>query len=414
MKNTRTIAKSRIAAIVSLCLLVPWVPAYGGPSKGCTITIRNDIHIAPAAELATTKGYPDIIILENSLIKVSAVPNRGRLIFDYVSKATGHSAFYTNTSPMPIKTDQGYFLEFGGYYASYPWNPRSNQPYDLEYEVLRETPEECSIRIYKHGLETGVDFDCLLTVKAKDPSVYVTLTLTNVGGQEKAMAFFDKAVISLGEEMRDRMEIVLPPGVDQVTIGQSADGWMGSEGEQIAWPQPWQKWGAFEGEGHFGVDLKGAKGRSIQVLDLESGESMVKEWDDDAPYGTGEWRSSHGGLPTRTLLAPIPESCSPRLPTGSSCLPANPGRSLSGFADPKDSRWNVVLQRRGTTRCWDLMNPCSRCMTAIGSSQRRWIVAVLTTNGKKSLLAATFKTDGSARWSRMRRIPSSSSGKALS
>lgn len=284
MKNSSAIVKSSIVTIASLFLLVPWVPAYGDPSEGCTITIRNDIHMAPAAELATTKGYPDIIILENSLIQVSSVPNRGRLIFDYVSKATGHSGFYTNTSPMPIKADQGFFLEFGGYYASYPWNPRSNQPYDLEYEVLKETAEECSIRIYKSGLEGGVDFDCLLMVKAKDPSVYVTLTLTNGSGQEKVMEFFDRAVISLDEEMRDRMEIVLPQGVDQVTIDQSADGWMGSEGEAVSWPQPWQKWGGFTDEGHFHVDISKAKERVVRIYDPKSKEFLAKEWTAEAFY----------------------------------------------------------------------------------------------------------------------------------
>ena len=83
--------------------------------------------------------------LENSLIRVSSIPNRGRLIFDYVYKPTGHSQFYTNTAPMPIETDAGYFLEFGGFYTSYPWNARSNQPYDLAYEVLKETPQEVTI-----------------------------------------------------------------------------------------------------------------------------------------------------------------------------------------------------------------------------------------------------------------------------
>ena len=226
-------------------------PAHAGSSEGCTIQIRNDVHVAPAAELATTKGYPDIVILENSLLKVSSIPNRGRLIFDYVYKPTGRSSLYTETSPMPIKTDRGYFLEFGGYYASHPWNARSNQPYDLEYDIVKETPEECAIRIHKKDAETAIGLECVIAVRKNDPSVYLEIKLINSNDKDQTIEFFDRAVVSSGEEMNDKTRIVLPQGIDAVTIGKSADGWMGGEGEGVSWPQPWQEWGAFTGEGHF-------------------------------------------------------------------------------------------------------------------------------------------------------------------
>ena len=277
-----------IAVSLFVCHAALVSTAVAGDAEGCAITIKNDIHIAPAAELATTKGYPDIVILENSLIEVSSVPNRGRLIFDYVFKPTGHSQFWTNTSPMPTKTEQGYFLEFGGYYTSYPWNPRSNQPYDLEYDVVKKSPRECGIRIYKTGLESGVDFETLLSVKENDPSVYVKIKLTNVGKEEKTMDFSDKAVVCLGEEMKDEMEIVLPQGVKEVTIGKSADGWMGSEAEAVSWPQPWQKWGEFKGDGHFRLNLKGVKDHMAKVHDPGSKVSFVKEWSAKTRFQRGE------------------------------------------------------------------------------------------------------------------------------
>ncbi len=286
------IHKATMMFIMALVLFVGQATFQGqavaGSSDGCVVTIRNDIHMAPAAELATTKGYPDIVTLENSLMQVSSVPNRGRLIFDYVHKSTGHSEFYTNTSPMPIKDDRGYFLEFGGYYASYPWNERSNQPYDLDYEVVKESPQECTVRVFKTGMESGIEFETLLTVKEKDPSVYVEIRLTNAGGEEKSLDFFDRAVVSLGEEMKDGVELILPQGIGNVTIGKSADGWMGSEGETVSWPQTWQKWGGFKGEGHFQLDLKGVQERLAKVHDPGSKESFVKEWGAETPFQKAE------------------------------------------------------------------------------------------------------------------------------
>jgi hypothetical protein len=259
--------------------------AWGADSpEGCTIAVRNDLHVAPAAELATTKGYPDIVVLENSLIQVTSIPNRGRLIFDYVYKPTGHSWSYTNTSPMPIETDQGYFLEFGGYYVSYPWNPRSNQPYDLEYDVVKQTPQECTIRITKKGLEFGIDFEALLTIKENDPSVDVNIKLTNVSNSEKTLNVFDRSVICLDNSMNDPMEIILPQGIDHVTIGKSADGWMGAEGKTVSWPHPWQKWGGFKGQGHFRADLAEAKERIVKVHDPQSKGFFAKTWSASSPY----------------------------------------------------------------------------------------------------------------------------------
>ncbi len=282
------IHKATMMFIMALVLFVGQATFQGqavaGSSDGCVVTIRNDIHMAPAAELATTKGYPDIVTLENSLIQVSSVPNRGRLIFDYVHKSTGHSEFYTNTSPMPIKDDRGYFLEFGGYYASHPWNARSNQPYDLEYDIVKETPEECAIRIHKKDPETAIGLECVIAVRKNDPSVYLEIKLINSSDKDQTIDFFDRAVVSSGEEMNDKTRVVLPQGIDAVTIGKSADGWMGGEGEGVSWPQPWQEWGAFKGEGHFHVNLTKAKEFILKVYDPESKESFAKEWSAEAPY----------------------------------------------------------------------------------------------------------------------------------
>lgn len=289
------IHKTKIILITTIFLLLCYaplqVPSHAGSQDGCVITIRNDIHLAPAAELATTKGYPDIVTLENSLIQVTSIPNRGRLIFDYVYKPTGHSQFYTNTAPMPIRTDEDYFLEFGGYYTSYPWNPRSNQPYDLDYEILKETTKESSIKIYKKGMESGIDFESFITILKNDAYVYVTIKLTNVSDKEKTIDFSDHSVISPGKAMKDEVRIILPKGVKEVAIGKSTDGWMGSDGETVSWPQPWQKWGGFKGEGRFRADLEGVLEHLVKLIDPETKASFVKEWSAEIPYQSIEFFS---------------------------------------------------------------------------------------------------------------------------
>lgn len=252
--------------------------------KGCTVSVRDDIYMSPAAELATTKGYPDVVILENSLIRVSSVPNRGRLVFDYVYKPTGHSEFYADTSPMPLETDAGYFLEFGGHYASHPWNPRANQPYDLNYEVVKESFKECTIKIFKKDPESNLRFESFVTIEKDDPSVYVTMLLQNIGDQDERIDFFDRSVLAPGKQMENQTQVILPRGVREVTIGKSDHKWMGDEGEVVPWPQPWQQWGNFKGEGCFWADISSSQERVIKVFDPESKEVFQKEWSSASPY----------------------------------------------------------------------------------------------------------------------------------
>ncbi len=284
---------SRLFAILFLLSPASTMGLADAPAPGgCTVGIKNDVDVAPAAELATTKGRPDIVTLENSLIRVSSIPNRGRLIFDYVYKPTGRSHLYTRTSPMPTKTDKGYFLEFGGYYVSHPWNAGANQPYDLEYAVLKKGPEECAIRIHKKDPETAIGLEAVIAIKKKDPAVYVEIKLVNAGKKDRTIDFFDRAVVSTGEKMNKDTRVVLPEGIDAVTVGRSADGWMGSEGKSLSWPQPWQQWGEFKNEGHFHADLTRATKRVLAVYDPKAKESFVKEWSGKTPFqriGISSW-----------------------------------------------------------------------------------------------------------------------------
>ena len=277
-------------------------------SKGCTVSIKNDVDVAPAAELATTKGRPDIVTLENSVIRVSSIPNRGRLIFDYVYKPTGRSYLYNKTSPMPTTTDKGYFMEFGGCYVSHPWNAGANQPHDLEYEVTRKSPEECAIRIHKKDPETAIGLEAVISVKKKDPAVYVEIKLVNAGKKDRTIDFFDRAVVSTGEKMNRETRVVLPEGVDAVTVGRNADGWMGSEGKALPWPQPWRQWGEFKNEGRFHADLTRAKKRVLAVHDPKAKESFVKEWSEETPFRKVEissfgpaWEDTFGAYPGFTV-----------------------------------------------------------------------------------------------------------------
>lgn len=266
----------------------------------CKITVTSEQHMAPAAELATTKGYPDVITLENSLIKATSVPNRGRLLFDYFFKPTGSSQTFTDTSPLPMETGKDeYFLEFGGYYPSHPWNQRANQPYDLDYEILEESPAGCSIEIFKSGEDFPIHLRARLEVKPDDPKVYVRIELKNSTDSARTINWFDRLIASPGAEPAPGMELRLPEGVTEVILGESDSQWMGKSGETRSWPQPWSKWGQFKGEGHFQVPLKGVGEGKVAVKNPEEEVQLVKEWGADQNYSSLRiyaWGPGYGSI----------------------------------------------------------------------------------------------------------------------
>jgi 3-isopropylmalate dehydratase large subunit len=112
-----------------------------------------------------------------------------------------------------------------------------------------------------------------------------------VSDKEKTIDFSDHSVISLGKAMKDEVRIILPKGVKEVAIGKSTDGWMGSAGETVSWPQPWQKWGGFKGEGRFRAGLAGVLEHLAKLVDPETKASFVKEWSAEIPYQSIEFSS---------------------------------------------------------------------------------------------------------------------------
>lgn len=277
----------RLVTLLPLTLLVLTVVFQAWSEEGCSFRITNDEHIAVAAELASTTGYPDVIELENSLVKVSLVPNRGRLLFGYFYKPSGHQQLYSDTGPLPLRVGKDYMIEFGGYYLSHPWNERANQPYDLDYEVLNGSPEECGVRVFPFDVwlqDNTTPLEAVVKLKRGDPTVYVRIKIQNVGSEDVTFDFFDRAIITAGGDPTQNTEVILPTAVREVSIGESKGGWLGEEGSVVPWPQPWSRWGAFSDKASFSVDLASIEERSLSIYNPESKETFTKEWSPEAPY----------------------------------------------------------------------------------------------------------------------------------
>jgi len=288
MRNTRFKGMLSILLLAVFCTVAFFgglaVAKNNSNDRSCRVSISNDQYVAPAAELASTKGNPDFVTLENSVVKVTSLPNRGRLIFDYYYKPAEVSLLHNETQPMPLELDDNLFLEFGGYYTSYPWNQRSNQPYDLEYRVNDDASSGCSITVFKSGEDFPLDFATELKLKPNDPAVYLEIELSNPTEKERKITWNDKLIVSAGEKLGGKAELSLPEGIYKIALNQNDSGWMGEEGKVLSWPQPWRKWENFEAQGRFSVPLEDSDGSKLKIYYPEKRIELVKEWGKEDNY----------------------------------------------------------------------------------------------------------------------------------
>lgn len=245
--------------------------------EGVKVSISSDTYIVPVAELRTTKTYPDVIAIENEYVKVSIVPNRGRLIFDYLFKPTGSNKLYTNTKPRPLKTPDGYIVEFGGYYLSLPWNPRARQPYDLEYEVLKDGTDVAELYLWAEDPINHAFMEAWVSVKQHSSIVRTKVRISNRTEKDIVFEFGDCAVISLGGEVTANSAFVVP--ASEVIIGQSKDSWMGTEGDVVSWPQVWVDCGNFAHFGSFSTEVEKMSAPFAGMINYDTGDALVKLWE---------------------------------------------------------------------------------------------------------------------------------------
>jgi len=249
------------------------------PSEDVSATITTDVYVMPVAELETTKTHPDIIKIENKYVKVSAIPNRGRLIFDYEFKPTGNSEFLSNTKPTTVKTASDYIVEFGGYYLSIPWNPRDRQPYDLEYKLTKEGPDVVEVYMWGEDFISLAFVEFWLTVERDSSFVKLETKISNKTEKVVNIKLKDYSFIAPGGNMTDNSSFVIP--ASQVGVEQSEDNWMGSKGDVISWPSAWSTWSGFDNFGLFYVPADKMMAPFFSVINHDTKDTLIKIWE---PY----------------------------------------------------------------------------------------------------------------------------------
>jgi len=233
----------RDKTILLIILCVVFVTGlYNVAFSDVKVNIKEGVYVLPVAELASTKTYPQIIELENELIKVKLLPNRGRVIASYELKSQNWQFFHTDFKPEPMILPGGlHSVEFGGYYFSLPWNTRDRQPYDLSFEVKQSGTNISEVYMSGKDMFKKTLTECWIRVRSGSPVVALEVKLTNTSSKKpREIEFKDYAVLSVDQVSNRGSSVLLP--VDSVKIEHSKDNWLGTEGSTIKWTVNQSNW----------------------------------------------------------------------------------------------------------------------------------------------------------------------------
>jgi len=206
------------------------------------VNVNTDAYVLPVAELASTKTNPEIIHLENDLIGIEIIPNRGRVLSSYTLK-TGHQSFlYQKFVPDPMVLPGGlHTVEFGGYYLSLPWNTRDRQPFDLAFEINQSTESLGEVYLSGKDMFQKTLTEIWLRLKDRSPVVEIQIKITNTSKKSsKEIDFRDYSILAVNDTVDSNDQILLP--VEKVKLIESKNDWAGTKDSLTEWPAPFSQW----------------------------------------------------------------------------------------------------------------------------------------------------------------------------
>lgn len=270
-----TLSRSfRVAVVIVLIMLADSVSAISAQTKGCSVHVVRDTYVYPPSEMSGLVAYPDIVVVENEYVELRLLPNRGISIWRYLFKATGNDELYFNANPIPAKDPSGrgpYFAEFGGNYLLFPWNWRDNTPLLASYQILTNTTDIVQVTMSATDIETKMNVEQQVVLRRESPVVEIYSKIVNQNVAEATLQLRDRTVVTV----TNNTYFEVP--TDKVTIGPSAEGWMGIENSELSWPQPWRQYKNWKAEGSFYA--YNPSEASIQIKNIDTGYQFIKSWE---------------------------------------------------------------------------------------------------------------------------------------
>jgi hypothetical protein len=177
------------------------------------------------------KGYR-ALVLENSYIQVTILPELGGRIWRIMDKTTGRTVTYQNPVVKPTHWGyRGWWQATGGIEWCLPVDEHGLN----EYRPWNVSITGASVTVSDHEDRTGLDVT--VTISLDTSHSYVTLQprVTNSTGNPQKMQFWINAMLALnGNRATEATRFILPSA--QVTIHSTGDDGLPGPGSKLTWP----------------------------------------------------------------------------------------------------------------------------------------------------------------------------------
>jgi hypothetical protein len=298
-----------------------WLSIAANLMAEVKVTTRTDVYVLPVAELASTKTYPEVIEVSSSSLRVSLVPNRGRVLFELSSVPANTAFLYAERNPEPMILESGlHAVEFGGYYLSLPWNTRDRQPFDLQFEIKESGPEAAEIYLQGKDLFTRTLTECWVRVREGVPAVEVELAVTNTSTRRPVETDLrDFTFFRAEASAAVPGSLLLPADKVQVIAGENQ--WLGASGTTVPWPGTLADWSNLSGSyrvkatetiSFTGIQYPGLSSACLKVWEPEDFLEAAEVWSWGKNYDRHKGQGPYFGV------------------SGSRHVKLEPGERLSG------------------------------------------------------------------------------------
>ena len=235
------------------------------------------------------KGYR-ALVLENSYIQVTFLPELGGRIWRIVDRTTGRTVTYQNPVVKPTHWGyRGWWLATGGIEWCLPVDEHGLN----EYRPWNVSISGASVTVSDHEDRTGLDVAVTISLDASHSYVTLQPRITNSTGNPQKMQFWINAMLALnGNRATEATHFILSSA--QVTVHSTGDDGLPGPGSKLTWPvykgrdlSTYANW-----RGHLGFFASpSASGDFAGAYDASSDQGIVRVF----PSGTARGVKFFGG-----------------------------------------------------------------------------------------------------------------------
>lgn len=216
------------------------IPTYGYESGFIPTTPEDPVYPYPRMDMSQVGPIAprvyEALVLENSFVSITLLPELGGRIYRWVDKQTGHHLLYENPVIKPTSWGyRGWWLSTGGIEWSFPVDEHGlNEWRPWVYEVTQQG-DTVAVTVSDVESRTGMQVGATITLDAQHSYIKIEPWAVNITSQPHEYQLWLNGMFTLGGlHVSGQTEFIFP--THQVMVHSTGDAALPPPGEWMDWP----------------------------------------------------------------------------------------------------------------------------------------------------------------------------------